>query len=59
MPGWRSVSQFARATPTEIRKRLVGEPVESPSFRVSLDPLVEARCLEFFEPGTESRELIR
>jgi hypothetical protein len=59
MPGWRSVSQFARATGAEIRKRLVSQLVEPASFRVSLDAVIEARCLEFFEPSTESRKLIR
>jgi hypothetical protein len=55
---WRSVSQLARATGAEIRKRLLSELVEPTRFGVPLDPPVETSRLEFLEPGTELPELI-
>ena len=56
--GSRNVSQFARATGSEISKRLLGEPIEPPGRGVPLDPLIETRRLESLEPRSELRELI-
>ncbi len=55
--GWRNVSQLARATRAEIRKRLLSELIEPARFVVPLDPLVETSRLELLEPGAESHEL--
>lgn len=58
MPDWRNASQFARATAPEVRKRLLGQPIEPARRSVTLDLLIETGRLEFLEPGPEAVELI-
>ena len=50
--GRRNASQLARAAGSEIRKSLLGKLIEAARLGVALNPLIEARGLEFLEPGT-------
>ena len=56
--GWRNASQLAGTTAAKICKRLFGELVEPARLGILADFLIEARRLEFLEPGAESGELI-
>jgi hypothetical protein len=53
MRGQRSVSHLARPPGSEIRKGLLGKPIEPARFSVPLDPLVEASSLELIKPSPD------